>query len=106
MPILNAAAKEMHVEKVYYVDTRSNPEWKSNTDIDDYGLLVERAEAYLPLDDNDIPHLYTPLVLFVKEGDIVKDVSAPDYEAHEEAISEELAQELKEAYLEGFRLIS
>ena len=102
MPILNEAAKEAGFDTVYYVNTREKEEWKSNLDIDDYDLFVELAGDYLKLDDNNIKHLYTPMVLFIKDGKIVETVSAPDYDAHEEAISDELREELKNTYLEAF----
>ncbi len=102
MPVLNEAAKETGTDTVYYVDTRAKEEWKSNLDIDDYDLFVEKAGDYLTLDDNSIKHLYTPMVLFIKDGKIVETVSAPDYDAHEEAISDELREELKNTYLEAF----
>ncbi len=102
MPVLNEAAKETGTDTVYYVDTRAKEEWKSNLDIDDYDLFVEKAGDYLKLDENGIKHLYTPMVLFIKDGKIVETVSAPDYDAHEEAISDELREELKNTYLEAF----
>ena len=94
MPILNEAAKKTNIDHIYYVDTRENSEWKSNIDIDDYDLFVEKAGEYLELDENNIKHLYTPFVILIKEGNIISTISAPDYDAHEEKISDELKEEL------------
>lgn len=102
MPILNEAAKKSGFLGVYYVNTREKEEWKSNIDIDDYDTFVELVGDYLEYDDNGIKHLYTPFVIFVKEGKVVATVSAPDYDAHEEAIPEELREELLNTYIEAF----
>ena len=107
MPILNEAAKQSGVDTVYYVDTRENPEWKSNLDIDDYDLLVERAEQFLEEDENGIPHLYTPLVLFIKDGGKGMATIAPDdYDAHEESISDEAAETLLQGYIHQFEWLA
>lgn len=106
MPILNEAAKESGFLTVYYVDTREKKEWKSNLDIDDYDLLLEKIGTLLKEDENGIPHLYTPFVVFVKEGGKeIRAVSAPDYDAHEEAIPEEEAAALKNLYLKEFEAL-
>ena len=64
---LNDAATECGV-RVGYLDTRRNPEWKTNMDIDDYDLLVQLFGEYLSVDDSGNKRLYVPMVFFVKDG--------------------------------------
>lgn len=94
MPILNEAGKKEELDHIYYVDTREKEEWKSNIDIDDYDLFVEKVGDYLEYDENNIKRLYVPFIIFIKEGNIVSTIKAPNYDAHEEKISEELKEEL------------
>ena len=70
IPYLNEIAAERGI-KVAYVDTRSNPEWMNNMDIDDYDVFAERFKKYLSKDDDGKPHLYTPDTYFIKKGRIV-----------------------------------
>ena len=70
IPYLNDAAAEAGVT-VGYIDTRANPEWSNNMDIDDYDLFVEKFGKYLKEDDDGKPHLYTPDTYFIKNGKIV-----------------------------------
>ena len=104
MPILNDAAKEAGYP-ISYIDTREKEEWKSNIDIDDYDLLAERFKEYLQEDENGIPHLYTPFLIFIKDGEIVKTVSAPDYDAHEERIPDNEKEALYKELLSSFELL-
>ncbi len=67
MPYVNEAAAEAGV-RVGYIDTRSNPEWMSNMDIDDYDKVVDRFGRYLSEDDDGKEHLYTPDMYFIKNG--------------------------------------
>lgn len=73
MPAI-AEALEGPDADVVYVDTRSNPEWKSNLDIDGYDDLVDLVGDRLPLDDDGREHLYVPHLFFFKAGDLVADV--------------------------------
>ena len=70
IPYLNDAATEAGMT-VGYIDTRANPEWSNNMDIDDYDLFVEKFGKYLKEDDDGKPHLYTPDTYFIKNGKIV-----------------------------------
>lgn len=70
IPYLNDAAAEAGV-KVGYIDTRSNPEWLSNMDIDDYDKVTDRFGKYLSKDDSGKEHLYTPDTYFIKKGRVV-----------------------------------
>lgn len=67
---LNDQALEHNVV-VGYVNTRANPEWKNNTEIDDYDKFVERFGSELKVDDAGNPHLYVPHVFFIKDGKLV-----------------------------------
>ena len=102
MPILNSVANELGVEYINYVNTRSNPEWKSNLDIDDYDLLVEIAGDYLPLDDDNIKHLYVPTIFFVKNGEIVKVIEHLDYDAKSVEVNAEQIEEYRQLFTEAF----
>lgn len=54
-----------------YIDTRKDPSWTSNVDIDDYDLFVEAFGSELKEDDQGIPHLYVPHTFFVKDGMLI-----------------------------------
>ncbi len=105
MPVLNDASKEAGIETVYYVNTRENPEWKSNIDIDDYDLLVEMAFDYLPYDEKGIKHLDAPTVYFVKGGKIETAVFSPSYDAKKRSISKWQKKQLKKKLLKAFEII-
>ncbi len=105
MPVLNEVSKEIGNEVVYYVNTRENPEWKSNIDIDDYDLLVEMASDYLPYDEKGIKHLNAPTVYFVKGGKIETAVFSPTYDATKRTISKWQKKQLKKKILKAFEKI-
>lgn len=71
---LNEAALAEGVQ-VGYLNTRLNPEWTSNLDIDDYDTFVELFGDYLREDDDGILHLYTPHVFVVVDGQVVAERS-------------------------------
>lgn len=56
---------------VGYLDTRKDPSWKSNMDIDDYDLFVEHFGDWIDKDDDGTPHLFVPQVFYVKDGEVV-----------------------------------
>ena len=103
MPVLNEASKLAKHGTVYYANTRENPEWKSNIDMDDYDLLVEMAFDYLEYDEKGIKHLDAPTVYFIKDGKIQNAVFAPKYDAHKETISDELREALLDELLGAFK---
>ena len=103
MPVLNEASKMTGHGKVYYANTRENPEWKSNIEMDDYDLLVEMASDYLEYDEKGIKHLDAPTVYFVKDGKIHTAVFAPKYDAHKERISDELKKALLDELVAAFK---
>ena len=83
VPILHKVAVEKGV-KIGYLDTRKDPEWKSNLDVTDYDILAEILADYLTLDEDGIPHLYVPDCYFVKNGEIIARAQSSDYS--EEAV--------------------
>lgn len=105
MPVMNEAAKQTKHDTVYYVNTRENPNWKSNLDIDNYDLLVQMAFDYLPYDENNIKHLDAPTAYFVKGGKIQSAVFAPDYPAHKETISDEMREALLQQLIQAFKAL-
>ena len=54
-----------------YIDTRKDPSWKSNTDIDDYDTFVEVFGSQLKNDESGQPHLYVPHTFFIKDGVLI-----------------------------------
>ncbi len=103
LPILNETAKEFD-SAVYYIDTRKDSLWTSNLDIDDYDLVVECFGDYMQYDDNGVKHLYTPSVVFVKNGEVVlfHQGTVDGHNAHERTMEESEAEELRELYRSGF----
>lgn len=67
-------------QEIYYIDTRKNPDWKSNLDIDDYDLLLTHIGKYLNKDENNKLHLYVPTIIFINEGKIIKFISPYEYD--------------------------
>jgi len=106
MPVLNEAAKEYEAE-VGYIDTRKNPAWQKNVDIDDYDKLVERIGNYFTYDNDGNRHLYTPAVVFIKDGEVVlyHEGTVESHNARERSMTDEEIEELKEIYREGFEAI-
>ncbi len=106
VPELAQTAEEAGM-KVGYVNTRSSEEIHSNIEIPDYDLLTERAGTYFPIDDEGIPHLYTPFVFFIKNGEIVMthQGTVDGHDAHEREMTEEETEELRKIYTEGFGLL-
>lgn len=93
--------------KLAYVDTRWDPEWSSNLDIDNYDKFADIFSDYLALDENGIPHLYVPKVFFIKDGKVVAchDGTAPGHEDAASDMTEEQLETMKAGMLEGFTAI-
>ena len=70
MPYLNEALADKGTY-AGYLDTRKDPSWSSNTDIDDYDLFCKRFGRYLEKDENGNLHLYTPDIYVIKKGRVV-----------------------------------
>ena len=99
---LNDAALAEGVQ-VGYLNTRLDPEWKSNIDIDDYDTFVALFGDYLREDADGILHLYTPHVFFIKDGVVVGEHAGTTGEADDPSkpLSEEQVHELEETYRQG-----
>ena len=67
-------------QEIYYIDTRKNPDWKSNLDIDDYDLLLTYIGKYLDKDEDNILHLYVPAIIFINEGEITTFIPPYEYD--------------------------
>jgi hypothetical protein len=70
MPYLNEALADKGTY-AGYLDTRKDPSWTSNTDIDDYDLFCKRFGKYLEKDVNGGLHLYTPDIYVIRNGRVV-----------------------------------
>ena len=70
IPYLNDAALEAGV-KMAYIDTRRDPSWKTNLDLEGYDIFTGYFGEYLDIDDEGKPHLYVPDVYFIKNGEVV-----------------------------------
>ena len=67
---LNDVAQEEDIV-IAYLDTRKNPEWTNNMDIDDYDKLVKYFGEWIGEDANGDKHLYVPELFFVNSGEPV-----------------------------------
>lgn len=67
VPYLNEIAKEMNVEKIYYLNVLE--ERKNNTA--EYQKIVEILSDYLQNDEEGNKRLYVPAVIAIKDGEIV-----------------------------------
>ena len=103
VPVLNETAKEVS-QTVGYVNTRKDAAWKSNTDIDGYDLLKEMAKEYLKPDEEGVPHLYAPTVIFIRNGKITKFCEGliEGYKPSDGRMTEQEQNTLKQIYLDGF----
>lgn len=103
LPVLNDMAKKEGIE-IGYMDTRKDPSWSSNLDIDDYDKFVEIAGSYLDTDSDGKKHLYVPHTFFIKNGEIVAEHSGavPGYDSPSDEMTDEQKKELEKAYSECF----
>lgn len=106
MPILARVASETGMT-VHWIDTRANPEWKSNTDIDDYDELCERVGTFFPIDGDGRPHLDAPSVFFVKDGSIMTfhDGTLDELDDPNNEMTDEQQERLADIYRDGFESI-
>ncbi len=101
MPYLAKVAEEKG-RKVGYLNTRKDPSWQSNVDIDDYDVFVDMFDFYLQKEDSGY-HLYTPDIYFIKNGGVVAnhkgviegadDLKLALTDEQEEALLEELRED-------------
>ena len=86
-------------EVLGYLDTRKNPAWQSNMDIDNYDTFVEMFGDVLPVDNDGKKHLYVPHVFFVKDGKLVADYpgTVPSQASPSDPLTEEQLEEYRTA---------
>ena len=103
VPVLEEVMED-YGYNVLYINTRSNPEWKSNTEIDDYDKLTEFLGDNLKLDDEGLPHLYVPYFVFVRKGELVgtHQGTVEGHNAHEREMTEEERATFKGILGDGF----
>lgn len=103
-PLLLDAAMDAGVSQVLYVDTRANPAWESNTDIDGYDELVSVMGDRFSTDDDGKPHMQVPFVAFVRNGTIVSSVEGDDGLSKADSVQgDAIGQELIGKYEAGFK---
>lgn len=80
-----------------YLDTRRNPAWKNNKDVEGYDKLAERIGAWFDTDDDGSPHLYVPEVFYIKDGEVVTahQGTVPEQEDPKVELTPEQIQKLK-----------
>ena len=95
--LLNDVASERGITFAY-IDTRRDPSWQSNTDLEDYDLFIERFGSVIEPDDSGEPHLFVPHTFFVKDGDLVADHAGTvaTQEESSDALSSEEQEEFKD----------
>lgn len=105
--ILNDSAIEYGTQ-IAYLNTRKDPSWSSNTDIEGYDIFVKYFGDYLDTDSESKKHLYVPHVFFVKDGVVVSEHpgTAPGHEDASDELTNEQKSELKEIFEEGFTAIT
>jgi hypothetical protein len=103
VPLLLDTAIDAGINQVLYVDTRANPAWQSNTDIDGYDELVNVMGDRFTTDDDGKPHMQVPFVVFVRNGAIVASVEGDDGLSKADSIqADAIGQELIGKYDAGF----
>ena len=102
LPVLNDVATEKGVE-IAYLDTRKNPSWSNNMEIDDYDVLVELFGEVIPKDDDGTIHLYVPHIFFVSEGQLVDDHrgSVPSQDSSSDPLTDDQRTELEDILKSG-----
>ena len=103
IPYLNDAALEAGA-KIAYVDTRRDPSWQSNLDLEGYDIFVEYFGEYLDMDTEGKPHLYVPDVYFIKDGQVVDrhEGVTPGLDSPSDALTEDMKKDLMAVLKEGF----
>ena len=99
---LNQVAKERGLT-IAYLDTRKDSSWSSNIDIDDYDIFIELFGDSLEPDAAGIPHLYVPMLYFIKDGQVVgaRNGVHPEIDSPDQVLTDELIAKVK-ADLESY----
>lgn len=101
-PILEDVSKEFPID-VYYVRTRDNNKEKLYTE-DEKKAIIPYLKNYLKEDDQGILQLYVPLVISIKDGEILQGHlgTVEDHDAHESKLTESQKKEVKDIYTKIF----
>jgi len=65
--ILNVAAKDVGIDKIYYYDFQKDRDESNGT----YETVVNKLNAYVPVNDNGIQDIQAPTVVIIKKGEII-----------------------------------
>lgn len=104
VPLLLDTAIDADIHQVLYVDTRANPTWKSNTDIDGYDDLISVMGDKFSTDADGKPHMQVPFVAFVRDGMVVESVEGDDGLSKADSIqADAIGQTLIGKYDAGFK---
>ncbi len=122
IPVLIDAAKETNTDKIYYLDIsnmQNELELDSNNNIitkkegtRDYLSIIELLNDYLPAYDglmNDsIKRIYTPTVVFVKNGEVlgIHEKTVGSHSNAKITLSDEQYDELKQIYIDYMNKIN
>ena len=100
---LNDVALESNV-KIAYLDTRRDPSWKNNMEIDGYDIFKEYFGEYLDIDEDGEPHLYVPDTYFIKKGEVVHrhEGVTPSLGGPSDEWTQDMIEEVETALKEGF----
>lgn len=84
--------------QIALVNTRKDPSWTSNADMDGYEEFVARFGEWMDEDDSGNPHLYVPDLYFVRDGEVVAHHQGvvESYQEPGEPLTNEQAAELRE----------
>ena len=103
IPVLNEVASE-YGWPVGYVNTRKNPEWRSNMAMDHYDELADHIGEYFQTDEMNRQHLYVPQIFFIQNGEVTYtyEGAGPTYDGSGNPLTPEQKNRLSEAYRKGF----
>lgn len=102
-PVLEKLATE-YGTPIAYVNTRKNPEWASNFDIDHFDELEARFGEHFVTNTEGRQQMMVPFVMFIKDGTVVQSfIDLPDNYVYSTGLmTEEQEKELSDTYREGF----
>ena len=104
VPVLNEVAKELDVDKIYYLNIKSMR--AENTD--EYKKLVELTQNYLGKDKDENYKIFVPDTYFIKDGEILahnNSMSMIENKDAQEYFNEEKRKELKKELKKNLLLI-
>ena len=106
VPLLLDTAIDAGIHQVLYVDTRANPAWQSNTDIDGYDDLISVMGDRFSTDADGKPHMQVPFVAFVRGGRVVASVEGDDGLSKADSIqADAIGKALSGKYDSGFEVM-